>query len=481
MDRAAIGDQIDRILHSRSFAGKSQLAKLLEVLFHHMDSQTALKPDRVIKELWPEETRTKRSADVATEMNRLRKALEIYYSGEGATDPIIICLPNRSECTPDGLREKRWIVAEPRDAANKPTAAPATLRKRSKMIVAIAAVAAICVAAFILVRMLRRDGRPESGRLDGSTLTITNAKGEELWRKSFPEGFWPEYYVHGLAQRMWFGDLEGKGHFDVLLLYHPAVDPISRSTTLICYSDQGKERWRWTPGRELPELAGNPATYRTVAFGVLKPTHNQLARIVVSSYHVPEYPHQIAIVDADGNTVSEYWHSGHLDFLTLADLDGDGREEIIAPGISNGYRQATLVVLDSDKVFGASTEAARPEIQLHGMGVAQEKLRLLFPRSDLNKTTHVYNQSEGATVQHGRTRLSVWECWPRPGCAIWYEFDSSFHLLSVEADDQFRNAHAEFYLNDKASHVFTPEEEKGFQKVRCLVGCKTEYIPIETH
>jgi len=231
MDRAAIGEQIARILHNRSFAGKSQLARLLEILFLHMDSQITLKPDRVIQELWPSETKTKRSADVATEINRLRKALETYYSGEGLTDPIIICLPNRSECTPDGLREKRWIVANPRDAPHKPKAAPATPRMRPRMIAVVAAVAAICIAAFILVRIFAGDGRPQSGRLDGATLTITNAKGEELWRKSFADGFWPDYYVHGLAQRMWFGDLEGNGHFDVLLLYHPAVDPISRSTT----------------------------------------------------------------------------------------------------------------------------------------------------------------------------------------------------------------------------------------------------------
>jgi len=76
MDRSAIGDQIERILLSRSFAHKSQLKKLLEVLFQNMDSQATLKPDRVIRELWPDEIRTKRSADVATEMNRLRHALE---------------------------------------------------------------------------------------------------------------------------------------------------------------------------------------------------------------------------------------------------------------------------------------------------------------------------------------------------------------------------------------------------------------------
>ena len=112
MDHAAIGDQIDRILRSRSFAGKTQLMKLLEVLFDNMDSQCTLKPDRVIRGLWPDEIKTKRSADVATEMNRLRKALDCYYNEEGTSDPIVISLPNRSVQAHDGTKEKRWIVAD---------------------------------------------------------------------------------------------------------------------------------------------------------------------------------------------------------------------------------------------------------------------------------------------------------------------------------------------------------------------------------
>src|SRR5260370_1446593 len=114
MDLTAISEQIERILRSQSFASKSQLRKLLEVLFQHMDSQTTLKPDQVIQELWPAETRTKRSADVATEMNRLRHALESYYNGEGKSDPIIISLPNRAAPAPDGTHETRWIVAKSR-------------------------------------------------------------------------------------------------------------------------------------------------------------------------------------------------------------------------------------------------------------------------------------------------------------------------------------------------------------------------------
>ena len=51
MDPKAIRDQIDRVLHSQSFASKGQLRKLLEILLKNIDSQTTLKPDEVIKEL----------------------------------------------------------------------------------------------------------------------------------------------------------------------------------------------------------------------------------------------------------------------------------------------------------------------------------------------------------------------------------------------------------------------------------------------
>jgi len=48
----------------------------------------------VIRELWPDETRTKSSTDVATGINRLRRALESYYESEGKED-----LMNRSKRT----------------------------------------------------------------------------------------------------------------------------------------------------------------------------------------------------------------------------------------------------------------------------------------------------------------------------------------------------------------------------------------------
>lgn len=233
------------------------------------------------------------------------------------------------------------------------------------------------------------------------------------------------------------------------------------------------------PGRELPEIAGSPMTFRTIVLRVLKATDKKPPRIVVSSVHDTWWPSQIAVIDSNGKTISEYWHSGHLDRMILADLDGDGRQEIVASGTNNDYLQATLIVLDPDRVFGASDESARPKFQIHGMGIAQERLRLLFTRSDLNRALYSYNSGWEPIFENGSIRLTVRECIVPAGCPIWYEFDKNIHLISAYAGEEFRSAHAKFYQTGKQAHAFSRAEEAEFGKVRCLAGCKTEFVPVE--
>lgn len=489
MDSLAVSEQIAKILRSQSFSSKSQLRKLLEVLHKNIDSQHSLNPDLVIKELWPTETRTKRSADVATEMNRLRHALETYYNGEGKADPVTIALPSRAASVLNGTHEKVWIVAGPRDLELERAGLPHARQgsrhggvgqardwRRLKIAGAILAIFGVGAAAYLTKKVFGLPDQPKFGRLDGSSLVIMNADGRELWRKIFPEGFENGLYSQFLHSGVWFADLEGKGHNSVLFVYSSA-SALAHSSTLICYSDQGKEKWRWTPGRALPELEGDSPIFKTFALGVLKPTNKRPARIVASSGHAIWWPNQIALLDSDGKVLSEYWHSGRLDYMTLADLDGDGREEIVASGTNNGYLQATLVVLDPDRVFGASAEV-RPQFQIHGMGAAQERLRLLFPRSDINKTFFSYNIAFDLSVNNGIIQLSVEECVVPGGCDVAYEFGKDFGLVAAYPAEGFRSAHVRFFQNRKDNHPFSPEEQTAFQKVRCLAGCKTEYVQV---
>ena len=97
-----------------------------------------------------------------------------------------------------------------------------------------------------------------------------DADGKELWTKTFPEGFGPGwYYAPNMGPRFWSRDLDGKDETSVLFAYSPATAR-PHSTTLICHSSRGKEKWRWTPGKELLELACSPATYLIFALEKLR-------------------------------------------------------------------------------------------------------------------------------------------------------------------------------------------------------------------
>ena len=95
------------------------------------------------------------------------------------------------------------------------------------------------------------------------------------------------------------------------------------------------------------------------------------------------------------------------------------------------------------------------------MGAAQERFRLLFPRSDLNKSLAVYGQAMAVTVDQGVIHLPVLECELLPRCYMWYAFDKDFQLLSAGPDDQFRSAHKEFSF--KKSDASPAAKRSSFQ------------------
>ena len=116
MDRNTLLKQAERIANSRALEAKTQLRSLLHILAEHYDLQITLKPDRVMRELWPEEVE-RTSADLATARNRLRKALDAYYREEGSKDPVFIWLPRRGSEEAAEDRTHAWIAAEWRGEA----------------------------------------------------------------------------------------------------------------------------------------------------------------------------------------------------------------------------------------------------------------------------------------------------------------------------------------------------------------------------
>jgi hypothetical protein len=210
---------------------------------------------------------------------------------------------------------------------------------------------------------------PATFRFKDHSLIVYDDQDRELWRRAFVEQsiFESDFERFQLVSAY---DLDGDGRREVLYILRRQED-----AELICFSPDGNERWRFAPRSSVRDAQGtyNPP-FSPFAVAVL-PTNPP--RIVVSSHHHHDHPANVSLLDSEGRLVSEYWHSGHLNHVQVRDWDNDGKPEIYLAGVHNGRQAATVVVLDPDKVRGASAETGR--FQWVGLPPAQERARVFFP------------------------------------------------------------------------------------------------------
>ncbi len=81
--------------------------------------------------------------------------------------------------------------------------------------------------------------------------------------------------------------------------------------------------------------------------------------VIASFSHGKYYPFAICTVRPDGTLRAQYANKGHLTSVIVADIDRDGKDEIIGVGTNNNkaYMGATVLVLDDQHCNGASIDS----------------------------------------------------------------------------------------------------------------------------
>jgi len=278
------------------------------------------------------------------------------------------------------------------------------------------------VIAVGIMRSLLLPGKPTSYSVETNALVVTDAHGRECWRHVFPQGLNHAVYAGENSTRYaWIGDLTGNGEQEVLFVPAATAPEEQTHNSLVCFGQHGVER-----------------------FLVGKIRKNGPNRIVVASGHNPYWPCQIATLDADGRLVREYWHSGHLKDLQLADLDGDGNNEVYAAGISNAHKTTTLLILDPETLTGASIEP--PEYQLLGFGLPAERARVLLPRSCLNEAIDPYNSIRNLTVDKDGVRVQTLEL-VGDAAGVIHHFSKDLREYHAVLADSYRIAYKRLHNN----------------------------------
>lgn len=317
-----------------------------------------------------------------------------------------------------------------------------------------------------------RKGPPARFHHEFESLVVTDEQRRELWHKTFPETFDRLTTPEGLLayHKAWFGDLDGDGRVELLYTYSPASVETT-GETLFCFSHDGREKWRFAPGGTVATRQGAfPRSYNGIAFRLLPPERDGTRRIVLTVHHSPRFPNQVAVLSHQGAVLGEYWHSGHLGLMELADLDGDGKPEILMAGISNGYKAATLLVLDPSNLGGASQEE-NLDYQLQGLGPGREKARILFPRTCINRKFHeygvagrlaVHGDSIEVAVSEGTTVRGEWNL------LVFYGLNRKLELADVVVNDPLKAAHRELEAAGQLDHSLTDKEISELRHLRYL-------------
>jgi len=135
--------------------------------------------------------------------------------------------------------------------------------------------------------------------------------------------------------------------------------------------------------------------------------------------------------------------------VDIWDVDADGIDDILLADVNNGYRSATLVVLDPRRVAGTSSQPDGDKSQIQGLERRKEKSVVLFSRSCINLLFEKYNLVRLLLVKEDTIRIETLEKRDDRDCVIAYTLDRRLTPVDVEFSDRFMEVHRQLELEGK--------------------------------
>ena len=263
---------------------------------------------------------------------------------------------------------------------------------------------------------------------------------------------------------VWFENVDQDPGIETLFSYEPA-NYTQHRTALICFSEEGREKWRFSAGREVSDRQRTFSPYFIIGnFFITSLGKGGSKGIVVSSHHAVWWPHQVAVLDGGGRLLGEYWRSGRLYDNQLSDLDGDGVDEFLAAGYNIGYHATTLVVLDPRKVAGASRQEPGDPHQLQSFSEGTEKARIVFPRTCINAAFENWTNVR-MNVTAESVRITSIERMRDPAYAVTYTLDPQLRLRECRWDEALIRLHRDLEQKGVLKHRLTEAEMAASRKL----------------
>ena len=319
------------------------------------------------------------------------------------------------------------------------------------------AITSAAVAVVLAVFFIRpaRDSNPVYAELKNGSLIVQNRTGEVLWTKDAAgsvEGSTKKGFTYSTGeivgeQPILISDIDGDGLSEVLVRGCADIGASHlsfRNDSLYCFEWDG--RTRWTRGYPDNIFA---STFEYTKWGqwsvskcfTLRSNHSQ-PRLFVTASCDPYFASKIMEVDCgDGHVVQTYWHAGAFALTTIADIDGDGKTDIVIAGVNNGYKRAFVLALDPDHLVGCGPAPSQffPRSATPG----SQKYYCLLPRTDISEkfSSIPYNSPTFLYPAQGSSHIvCTRELFDKPGSrdvCVLFTIGSKLKVMNATWTDPF--------------------------------------------
>jgi hypothetical protein len=326
---------------------------------------------------------------------------------------------------------------------------PSVFRSRPlRLLIPTAGLAALILAAVWIAAP--RDSSPADFRIEGSALIVLNKKGSVLW--SYDTGlsnlkeesyYRARFQVKTLSPDeevrfplLLMSDLNRDGRTEVVFALKTRNE--FKEGRILCFSDRGKVLWDFPAGRELRFGDSLYARdYRIAGLDLHDFDGDGLPELFYIAHHKPDYPCQLGVLDAKGRLIGEYWNSGYFSDVVFLDIDGDGRDDVLAAGLDNEYGKGCLAVFAPDRIAGSSPQL-NPAYTAREIGPGSELYYILFPRTDADLAD--YPVESILSVDILRSRRFNLNC---QVSRIYFELTPDLEVVAAHNSHRFQQFHAE--------------------------------------
>lgn len=285
----------------------------------------------------------------------------------------------RGQTAPRPAAETGPVKAAPRPAADpaaperSPYPAPPRRRRGRALVWSLAVNAGLILMIIVATRLPGRLAPIAVLTVSDRIVSVSETNGTEKWRHEFPArvshaGIAPWTKAARYVVVAYWDTGFGPGR---LALYDIRKD---------------REVWSRTVDVEpLVEMYGEdltrPGDMWSPVFTFADLEGDGEPEIAATFHHQHWLPACVRTYDRDGAELGTYYHWGYFNAIGAHDLDGDGRQEIVAAGTNNAHdvQGATVVVLDRDHLSGYSADPAIPRFAMHAEGA---RIRVVLPQWD---------------------------------------------------------------------------------------------------